>query len=958
MIAIENKKMEKGKLLAAFVAIAMVVCAIAVFAPSSDAADTETAAETEILSVTIGSGSPATYTYADLSSAINAVNTANADVKVTVLAGFTANVGTMGVNSAVLAFNNNNDVTITIDGNGKTITAFPSDSTNKGNVHVIQFSGVADYMVSNLVIDGNNGVSKTGINVWNDAGDTVGEVTLEKVTSINNGAAGLVINRSNVIANNMTITGNPWGAINVDNGGKLVINGNNDLGCGFQIWSEDANETTGGSIISGEAFDGYQYVWTKESENVDDGAIWFADGTITEDFTLAGGNGIEVPEGKTLTIASGVTVTIGSTEQSKGSFTAANGGAIVNNGTIELVAGGTITGSVRGDGEIVNESGSEPDKYPLMSDGYKYTATNGTVYYIYQTTPAGKTTVYQYGLTIAPIYYNNGEPIDDSILSVQPKDFTADGTNKLIFTSTVSNWCDPETKNTYTGNFTGGVDAGEYPNSIRFYATIQYGEQAQGNTLTKYLTLNILPLTYTVNSVKMEGWMEGAYEGQEPTFTVTDKDGNKIETGYTSSWELYTDATCTKPVEVTDYNELPAGTYHVKVTVTPDTNNYVLSENSDFVGTVVVTVHVDPTEIKFSPITAADSQQIFGISDSAYQKNIVFNDEGDNQLRVTGQLINLTSASETAKAITKVATSINTESKAGYYLVFTVEGVGFDITEADKGIIADIVAGTLNGMSCENIDPKLETQKFYYVAFIESLPADSEKAVVENTVGFQYTADRDGNGDAGTGKYSAVTYTVDLSYINLYGIVLIDEGKNDTYITYAKAGTWFQFPSGAGDGFTHWTTEADCAYNKRVFPTDAIFKVGPEYDNGDYMIEFTAQYGSTPVQPEEPAKNVTIAINADGTGVTVVIIGDNGYVPTGTVTIDFTFIDSEGIQDFDQKTVKYDATQAGTAVVYVDLSDQPDFTSIVLVSATYAADDVDAVSSGYMLFTPSVEATV
>lgn len=346
---------QRAKLLAGFVAIAMVVCVLCAVLPSSDAADQETAADTQILEVTIGDGEAKIYTYAELNDAVSAINSATGNVTVEVLNDFTANLGSADQNYGSISLENKNSVNITINGGNHTITAFGTPKQGVTNVNVINIMGNATYNISNLNIDGNKVVDEDGnvtggahhgINAF--ANDNTPTVILNGVSIVDNTAAGIAINGATVTANNITVTGNEWGAINVDKAGKLTINGNNDLGDGFQIWSEDANAADSPSTITGDAFDDYQYGWTKNAEKEEDkvtnGAIWFANGTVTGDFVLGGGNNITIPEGMTLTVAPGASLTVesGSTlATEKGAEVTGN---VVNNGV--QVETDSVTGEV------------------------------------------------------------------------------------------------------------------------------------------------------------------------------------------------------------------------------------------------------------------------------------------------------------------------------------------------------------------------------------------------------------------------------------------------------------------------------------------------------------------------------------------------------------------------------------------------------------------------------------
>ena len=365
MNAIMNEKGRQTKLLAAIAIIAMVVCVFAAVMPSENV-DADTTASIEgdgtgtIITYKIGDGKPVPVNSGELTTFLDAVNGAKEDVEITINQSFTVTPSNVKESEAALWFDNPNDVTITINGGDNTITF---DGANKTSV--IGFYDGAEYSVSDLIIDGDydasTNVSKHGINM-------VGaDVTLDKITINDCGAAGIVVNggdkntqSSTVSASIITTSGNDWGGINVDtddgSSATFTLTGTNSIGEPVQIWSESGT-------VTAEGFTSYGW-----SNGTDNGQMLFSNGTISKNVTIKGGESITVAAGQTLTIAEGVTVT------NDGTLNVA--GTITNNGTISEAV------TIIGDGSVITPV--EPADNGIIttsdiSDAFKNGATVVTV---------------------------------------------------------------------------------------------------------------------------------------------------------------------------------------------------------------------------------------------------------------------------------------------------------------------------------------------------------------------------------------------------------------------------------------------------------------------------------------------------------------------------------------------------------------------------------------------------
>lgn len=113
---------------------------------------------------------------------------------------------------------------VTIDGNGQTLTpTFTKSSSSNNSTFGIYGSNVT---IKDLIIDGTNGTNLHGVNAYEATNVNLNDVTLE-----NNDRNGLVVNGSTVTVDNLTTFNNGWGGVDVDQGSgvttpaTLTVNG-------------------------------------------------------------------------------------------------------------------------------------------------------------------------------------------------------------------------------------------------------------------------------------------------------------------------------------------------------------------------------------------------------------------------------------------------------------------------------------------------------------------------------------------------------------------------------------------------------------------------------------------------------------------------------------------------------------------------------------------------------------
>ena len=161
----------------------------------------------------------------------------------------------------------NIDKSISIDGNGHSITA---NGTN--SVHIFNVLG-GTVSIKNIVLDG-SGAAKSGVHAF------VGtNVTLTNVES-KNCMAGIIVNGAKVTAIDLKTSGNAWGGVNVDardgNDAEFTIGGASVLTETYSIYTDNASAANVAVTINGGS---YQKVGVIAGGNT---AITISDGIFDE----------------------------------------------------------------------------------------------------------------------------------------------------------------------------------------------------------------------------------------------------------------------------------------------------------------------------------------------------------------------------------------------------------------------------------------------------------------------------------------------------------------------------------------------------------------------------------------------------------------------------------------------------------------------------------------------------
>lgn len=347
------------------------------------------------------------------------------------------------------------DKSITIDGNGKTLTAGTFTGT-KNPIFGIQNAAASEngvqVTIKKLTIVGNENTGH-GINVW--AADTATDaarpnVILNNVTVNNCGKTAVTLNNSVVDATNLNTSGNVWGAVNVDDENSMFTLHSGTLAEPNQIWTE---VTTGsGSEGPGNISlpDDWKYVLMNKAGDGADDIKYHATTDMTQlgeaynettntvfdtvDRALENANASE--DEQTVTVIESADVTDDTTIESNVTLIVNQdvtlGGNLTNEGVIEN--NGTITGDIANSGTIEN-NGSITGKVTNTGSGtmlstVTFNVNPSTAVVTVQDASGTEITGTDntYRLNIGTYTYN----ITASGYYPESDSFTVDGTNRTI----------------------------------------------------------------------------------------------------------------------------------------------------------------------------------------------------------------------------------------------------------------------------------------------------------------------------------------------------------------------------------------------------------------------------------------------------------------------------------------------------------------------------------------------
>lgn len=983
MTAIMNKKMESRKLLAAFAVLALVVCAFAAVQLSEEST---AAPATNVPGATDG-----TITIPENGLELNGDATItdrlvlNGTLKVPKGYTLTINYAFTASGQHVIDFGTNGKIVVA---EGATLTINATNGTVDGEAYVPANNA------GNSVFAGatTTGYTSTG---------TDAAIQVNGTMNVNVDAA--VKGNTNQSERTIYVTG----TFNSDsngyattyflvNGGTVDINLKDGSVTGYvNVTGEGASFDIGGTNTTGNTISDAVYedsILNLFGMKIGAGASATIDGKAQ-----IYKRSVTAPTGLTIsTIINSGSVAITENGQlavpEKTTFNGTNGTTVVD-GTLNL--NGNFTGSISGSGNMTGE----PALYPVMPDNYIYNAPSGYSYvvqhYEYNKTDGTKVS-YQFGLATNTITYD-GTPVWIDELSVIPISLQTSANLELVFTNTSSTWYDPVENDTYTGwlrDATESGNAGTYNRVVQFDCSLTSDDgNLIGSSVTKIIGLTVQPGRLNVD-VSMEGWMEGE-PVNSPSTVVTTTAGVELAEGvdYIVSYAYYTDRDCTKPITGT-LEDLTAGTYYVKATVTPQTQNFTEGiDSTDF----IVEVYVIDSEVSFHALQELNDNEleesILGVNPDKIQENINF-DEINNAIaqnnvvsgKITGTLLNITNSDSIWNTLSSKFTG-TIAGTSGYFLAFYVQSDVEDIT------LADVLTSNIAMVT----DPKANlivditpadnaTDYRFYVMYIADLQADeldnSDPQAEVDTLG--YTVDFDGStgtvgqDDYDTHKYDAMTYEIDLSYLNMYIIILHDYivaedetgenvYQNFTLTDYRIDGARYTLINGAGDGFVHWATEEGSAFPSYRF--GSVMVVGVEFDpDRDGIINLYAVYGeSTPIQPDNVSEDIAISMNyQQGSRLIVSITAvDGGYIPAGAITISGFYMQEVTLPvvGTTYTSVQIPDTiitiEEGQTFVVLTIDDYDWLGSVITLDASFEVDGNVVSESNTMTFTfvaPTTEA--
>lgn len=931
MIAYMNEKGRQTKLLAAIAVLAMVVCALVVVMPSENTSATPVTPQTapfgEPEGVATYEDGVYTVTNAfeiDISDAGMNLGTASAplDIRFDIQAGGSVNftndandvrtvyiqyvadpaAATSAEKSVFHGVSGDENTDLTV---GQKVVldleiSLSSDAANSNN-HI--FTYIDAVLTAGTAASGQAAAIPGGSIIFTQAASVNGTswytgsleanalttVTLDAANGINevkmdmNGATMNIVNPNestispiagSTIANT-TITGNGAGANGAIffDGNAAITNSTIDVGTadvrigeGTAITLDEKSSITAGelqSILSSTGNDYASITGGTINANIthgqNSGSMF-----MMNDVTLTGD--IEITKGVTIGTQSGHSLTVDA---------AAN---VINNGTVNmngtLVNKGSFTGnSYEGSGTVEYYAGSTVE-------------INNSIYHVFETSftlENGTSITMYYGITVPDIVYNpSNETVDVQDIEPEATPLQARVNGEINNTVSMSTSFEPS-QSTMVGEASG--DVGEYMVRVAVNLGVSYTEGDVTQSSSKYaygnVTFNVIGAEPEI-TLDMDGWnvnVPGASANANPTFQYNGIDGESYteadfpgEVIYTLTYNgtEYAQANWSKITEPGTYTltaEFPAVGNNRAATATCEVTIISGTEPSPFVPGDVEEQYID---------------DLLGKKVSDLQGQLTFTETGNtNEFVVSGMVRHLDSYEGFWGGA---------GGHAGYYFAFTInEGMDIDWSK--------VTITLTTGAETKYFGPEAADGALTDGTFVLYLGNDAKTL----SATFTFTIDIDGDGTL----YKATTYkvltsaTVDGTKYALepftYSINYIDS-MNDHIIEVTNVAEGAEYHinyAGAGAGFTGWATEVVEGDTPRHFNFGSQMIVSPAFDvDGDGIIELTAQYGSTPVQPGEtdPATNIKlfIAYDADG-NVDVMIYGTDGYVPGYSITIHYSY---------------------------------------------------------------------
>lgn len=168
----------------------------------------------------------------------DAISAAKDNDTVVIVNSFSIDMTNVQPNNGAITINKD----ITLDGNGKTITATGTKPSGSTHVILVTANGAS---VENLTIDV-DGKATSGIQAYK-----ADNVSIDDVKIMDAYGAAVIVNTSTVTASDLTTTGSGWGGVNVDNGDNTTGNAKFTLTSGNveSIYTDNTSTSQTATII-------------------------------------------------------------------------------------------------------------------------------------------------------------------------------------------------------------------------------------------------------------------------------------------------------------------------------------------------------------------------------------------------------------------------------------------------------------------------------------------------------------------------------------------------------------------------------------------------------------------------------------------------------------------------------------------------------------------------------------
>ena len=494
------------------------------------------------------------------------------------------------------------------------------------------------------------------------------------------------------------------------------------------------------------------------------------------------------------------------------------------------------------------------------------------------------------------------------------------------------------------------INVGEYP--LKVTVTITSGSAGQYYPVNA--NFEIVAADYNVVLDCGDGWKEDAYtDADAPVVTITDVNNKLVDLDYALT---FVDSTGKRYTEA-QIASLKAGTYDVIVTAIATDDNYN-DVNKTFEDALTVgAFETLDSDVQFFPI---ESEEILGFDPALIQDGIEFSvpvkTSDGYDVTLTGKVIAI--AADDTELLDALNDAGFTSPAAGYYLAFYVDVPEGKHVDTENMTIVIKETDKTDYVQLANPDEESNDVYPYFIYYIGTkLPASTTAVGEDEDDILNVTVDLDGGS---ADYYKATVYNIDLTQLNLYRIILEDK-YNDTLEYLYPEGYEFYLPSGAGQGFNYWTTEDNSPFSS--FQTNSIMVVSEKYANGDFEIVLTADYEGSVITPGDPAQSVIIGIykDVDNGRFVITFVGEDGSVPAGAVNVTINYLVYDDfaqayVQSSTPITITGEEISADQSIFQIttELGDI-DMGLINSIEVSYTAGDVNA--SNDAIYTVTLPAT-